>query len=126
MVAGHARIEQAGQKRIYARKLWRNSRTLAGKRVFRPQKGAFTGASTDSRGYLHRADGGTLFLDEVGELRLDMQVKLLRAIDGGTYFPVGDSISRRSDFRLISATNRNLRDMVKSGGMREVSFFGLI
>ena len=52
-----------------------------------------------------------------------MQVKLLRAIDGGTYYPVGDSRSRRSDFRLISATNRNLREMVKSGRMREDFFF---
>ena len=50
-------------------------------------KGAFTGAAAASSGYLDRADGGTLFLDEIGELRLDMQVKLLRAIDGGTYYP---------------------------------------
>lgn len=90
---------------------------------FGHKRGAFTGAATDSRGYLDRADGGTLFLDEVGELRLDMQVKLLRAIDGGTYFPVGDSRPGRSDFRLISATNRNLRDMVKNGRMREDFFF---
>lgn len=86
-------------------------------------KGAYTGATAASRGYLDRADGGTLFLDEVGELRLDLQVKLLRAIDGGTYYPVGDSRSRRSDFRLISATNRNLREMVKNGRMREDFFF---
>jgi PAS domain S-box-containing protein len=90
---------------------------------FGHKRGAFTGAAMDSRGYLDRTDGGTLFLDEVGELRLDMQVKLLRAIDGGTYFPVGDSRPRRSDFRLISATNRNLRDMVKTGRMREDFFF---
>jgi transcriptional regulator with PAS, ATPase and Fis domain len=64
-----------------------------------------------------------LFLDEVGELRLDMQVKLLRALDGGTYFPVGDNRTRKSDFRLISATNRNLREMVNSGRMREDFFF---
>ncbi len=90
---------------------------------FGHKRGAFTGASMDSRGFLDRADGGTLFLDEVGELRLDLQVKLLRAIDGGSYFPVGDNRPGRSDFRLISATNRNLRDMVKSGAMREDFFF---
>jgi PAS domain S-box-containing protein len=90
---------------------------------FGHRRGAFTGAATDSRGYLDRADGGTLFLDEVGELRLDMQVKLLRAIDVGTYYPVGDSRPRKSDFRLISATNRNLREMVRSGRMREDFFF---
>jgi PAS domain S-box-containing protein len=90
---------------------------------FGHKKGAFTGAAMDSRGYLDRADGGTLFLDEIGELRLDMQVKLLRAIDGGTYYPVGDSRARKSDFRLISATSRNLGEMVKSGKMREDFFF---
>jgi PAS domain S-box-containing protein len=90
---------------------------------FGHRKGAYTGADADSHGYLDRADGGTLFLDEVGELSLDMQVKLLRAIDGGTYSPLGDSRPRKSDFRLIAATNRNLRDMVKNGKMREDFFF---
>jgi PAS domain S-box-containing protein len=90
---------------------------------FGHKKGAFTGAARDSHGYLDRADGGTLFLDEIGELRLDMQVKLLRAIDGGTYYPVGDSMARKSDFRLISATNRNLWEMVKDGKMRKDFFF---
>ncbi len=96
---------------------------LLEREFFGHRKGAFTGAAADSSGLLDRAHGGTLFLDEIGELRLDMQVKLLRAIDGGTYFPVGDSKSRKSDFRLISATHRNLRDMVKSGQMREDFFF---
>ncbi|MFZ0931631.1 MAG: sigma 54-interacting transcriptional regulator [Syntrophobacteraceae bacterium] len=90
---------------------------------FGHRKGAYTGADADARGYLDQADGGTLFLDEVGELSLDMQVKLLRAIDGGNYSPLGDSRSRKSDFRLIAATNRNLKDMVKSGRMREDFFF---
>ena len=90
---------------------------------FGHKKGAFTGANTDSPGYLGRAHGGTLFLDEVGELRPDMQVKLLRAIDGGVYFPVGDSRPRVSDFRLITATNRNLKEMVKTGKIREDFFF---
>jgi len=78
----------------------------------------------DSRGYLDRANGGTLFLDEVGELRRDMQVKLLRAIENGTYYPVGDSRPRTSDFRLISATNRNLQELVQSGRMRRIFSFG--
>ncbi len=90
---------------------------------FGHRKGAYTGADADARGYLDQADGGTLFLDEVGELSLDMQVKLLRAIDGGNYSPLGDSRSRKSDFRLIAATNRNLKVMVKSGRMREDFFF---
>ncbi len=90
---------------------------------FGHRKGAYTGANADAHGFLDRADGGTLFLDEVGELSLDMQVKLLRAIDGGNYSALGDSRSRKSDFRLIAATNRNLRDMVKSAKMREDFFF---
>lgn len=90
---------------------------------FGHKRGAFTGAVMDSRGYLDRANGGTLFLDEVGELRPDMQVRLLRAIDNGTYYPVGDSKPRSSDFRLISATNRNLRELVQAGRMREDFFF---
>lgn len=90
---------------------------------FGHKKGAYTGAVADTTGFLERADGGTLFLDEVGELSLDMQVKLLRALEGGHYFPVGDSRPAKSDFRLISATNRNLKEMVKQGRMREDFFF---
>lgn len=97
--------------------------TLLEREFFGHRRGAFTGANADTRGYLDRADGGTLFLDEVAELGLDMQVKLLRAIEDGSYFPLGDSRPRKSDFRLISATNRNLRQIVKSGKMREDFFF---
>jgi two-component system, NtrC family, response regulator HydG len=90
---------------------------------FGHKKGAFTGAYADKAGYLDIADGGTLFLDEVGELTLNMQVKLLRAIDGGDYTPVGSSKLKRSNFRVIAATNRDLMDMVKEGGMREDFFY---
>ncbi len=90
---------------------------------FGHRKGAFTGAHADTHGYLDIANGGSLFLDEVGELNPEMQVKLLRAIEGGGYFPVGDSRPRHSDFRVIAATNRNLRDMTKSGRIREDFFF---
>jgi transcriptional regulator with PAS, ATPase and Fis domain len=90
---------------------------------FGHRKGAFTGAGADTHGYLDVADGGSLFLDEVAELSPDMQVKLLRAIEGGGYFPVGDRRPRHSDFRVIAATNRNLRAMVKTGRVREDFFF---
>jgi transcriptional regulator with PAS, ATPase and Fis domain len=90
---------------------------------FGHRKGAFTGASADTHGYLDIANGGSLFLDEVAELSSDMQVKLLRAIEGGGYFPVGDNRARHSDFRVIAATNRNLRELVKSGRVREDFFF---
>lgn len=87
------------------------------------KKGAFTGASMDRHGYLDEADGGTLFLDEIGEIGLNMQVKLLRAISGDGYTPVGSNVIRNADVRIIAATNRNLRDLVKRGAMREDFFY---
>ena len=90
---------------------------------FGHKKGAFTSAHADKVGYLDIADGGSLFLDEVGELSLGMQVKLLRAIDGGDYTPVGGNRSKRSAFRVISATNRELIDLVRKGAMREDFFY---
>ncbi len=90
---------------------------------FGHEKGAFTGAHADKQGYLDLADGGTLFLDEVGELSLGLQAKLLRAIEGGGYSPVGGSVSRASDFRIIAATNRDLPEQLREGGMREDFFY---
>jgi transcriptional regulator with PAS, ATPase and Fis domain len=90
---------------------------------FGHKKGAFTGAYMDKLGYLDIANEGTLFLDEVGELSLSMQVKLLRAFDGGDYLPVGSNRPKKSDLRIIAATNRNLLDLVKNGWMREDFFY---
>lgn len=92
---------------------------------FGHRKGAFTGAEIDKNGFLDIADGGTLLLDEVGELSLNLQVKLLRAIEGGGYRPIGCTEIKNSDFRIISATNRNLRDLVKKGLMRDDFFYRL-
>jgi PAS domain S-box-containing protein len=97
--------------------------TLMESEFFGYKKGAFTGASMDKRGYLDESDGGTLFLDEVGEIGLNMQVKLLRAISGDGYTPVGSNLTKNSDVRIIAATNRNLRDLVKRGVMREDFFY---
>ncbi|MBU0479393.1 sigma 54-interacting transcriptional regulator [bacterium] len=90
---------------------------------FGHKKGAFTGAHTDKQGLLDMADNGTLFLDEVGELTPVLQVKLLRAIEGGGYAPVGSAVTKTSDFRIISATNRNLLEESRKGSMREDFFF---
>jgi len=87
------------------------------------KKGAFTGAYQDKKGYLDQADGGVLFLDEVGEIGLNMQVKLLRAIDEGGFTPLGGSGVRKPDIRLIAASNRSLPDMVKSGAMRKDFYY---
>ncbi len=90
---------------------------------FGHKKGSFTGAYSDKLGYLDIADEGTLFLDEAGELTLNMQIKLLRAIDGKDYMPVGSNRSKKSNFRIIAATNRNLMDLVKNGDMREDFYY---
>ena len=90
---------------------------------FGHKKGAFTGADADKQGLLDEADGGCLFLDEIGEIKPDLQVKLLRAIEGGGYMPVGGSRLRKPDFRIIAATSRNLTELVKAGRMRSDFFY---
>jgi transcriptional regulator with PAS, ATPase and Fis domain len=86
-------------------------------------KGAFTGADKDKPGLFERADGGTLFLDELGEIDEAMQVKLLRVLEGHGYTPLGGLQSGKSDVRIISATNRNLRALLDNGRMREDFFY---
>lgn len=93
--------------------------------LFGHEKGAFTGAATKHIGKFQEADGGTLFLDEVGELPLDIQVKLLRALQEGEVDPVGARRSVKINIRLISATNRNMIDMVKENKFREDLFYRL-
>ncbi len=88
-------------------------------------KGAFTGAVRDRTGRFQFADQGTLFLDEVGEIPLDLQSKLLKVVQTGTFERVGEDVSRRVDVRIIAATNRNLADLVKAGSFREDLFFRL-
>ncbi len=89
---------------------------------FGHKKGAFTGAMADHPGFFDQAKGGTLFLDEVGELNLNLQVKLLRAIEGAGYTPIGGTILKKADVRIISATNRDLQQSIKKKEMR-VDFF---
>ncbi|MDP5150545.1 sigma-54-dependent transcriptional regulator [Rheinheimera baltica] len=86
-------------------------------------KGAFTGADKDRPGLLKLADNGTLFLDEIGEMPLPMQVKLLRVLQEGTYFPVGGREQQKIDVRLISATNANLPQLVQKGLFREDLYY---
>ncbi|BBO71677.1 hypothetical protein DSCA_56070 [Desulfosarcina alkanivorans] len=87
------------------------------------KKGAFTGANIDKLGHLDIADGGTLFLDEIGEINPNMQVKLLRAIEGGGYMPIGDRRIKQPDVRIIAATNRDLKELVRQGAMRQDFFY---
>ena len=93
--------------------------------LFGHEKGAFTGATEKHLGKFVEASGGTLFLDEIGELPLDAQVKLLRALQEGEVDPLGAKRSVRVDVRLVSATNQNLIELVKQGRFREDLFYRL-
>ena len=93
--------------------------------LFGHEKGSFTGATAKHLGKFQEADGGTLFLDEVAELPLDMQVKLLRAIQEGEIDPVGSRKPVKVSIRLVSATNRNMIEMVKAGQFREDLYYRL-
>jgi len=86
-------------------------------------KGAFTGADKDRQGLLAMANGGTLFLDEIGEMPLPMQVKMLRVLQEGTYYPVGGREQKRIDVRLVSATNAVLPELVAQGKFREDLYY---
>ncbi len=90
---------------------------------FGHKKGSFTGAIRDKKGFFQAAEGGTLFLDEVADLPLPLQVKLLRAIQEKKIRPIGDQQEIPVDIRLLSATHRNLSDMVKEGSFRQDLYY---
>jgi DNA-binding NtrC family response regulator len=94
------------------------SPTLIEPTLFGYSKGAFTGATNAQSGFFEDASNGTLFLDEIGELPLELQTKLLRVLENGEYQRVGETATRKSNARIIAATNRNLRDAVRVGTFR--------
>jgi len=99
--------------------------TMMEAEFFGYEKGAFSGAQRQHRGFLERADGGTLFLDEVGELPASMQAKLLRALQERCFFRLGAEKTTSSDFRMIAATNRDLYAEMSAGAFREDLFYRL-
>ncbi|HVK98720.1 MAG TPA: sigma-54 dependent transcriptional regulator [Dongiaceae bacterium] len=93
--------------------------------LFGYRKGAFTGARSDRTGLAASASGGTLFLDEVGDIPINLQVKLLRLLETGAFRPVGATEMERTDFRLICASHKNLQAMVEAGSFREDLYYRL-
>lgn len=93
--------------------------------LFGHDKGAFTGATNDRKGYFETVNGGTIFLDEVGEMPLDTQSFLLRILESGEYFRVGSSKVRKTDIRVVAATNVDLKEKIQKGKFREDLFYRL-
>lgn len=101
------------------------SREILESELFGHKMGAFTGATKDKKGLFEEADGGTIFLDEIGEMSLDLQAKLLRVLETGTFIKVGDTKLLRVDVRIISATNRDLATQSLEGRFRSDLFYRL-
>jgi DNA-binding NtrC family response regulator len=97
--------------------------TLLESELFGHERGAFTGAGNEKPGLVEVADGGTLFLDEVGEMAAEIQSKFLRVLDSGTFYRVGATRKRRADFRMVCATNRDLKEEVAEGRFRKDLFY---
>ena len=93
--------------------------------LFGHKKGAYTDASDTRKGYFETADKGTIFLDEIGDMPLETQVKVLRVLESGEFMRVGDSKTKKTDVRVIAATNKNLGKLVKEGKFRQDLYYRL-
>src|SRR5947207_1195164 len=100
-------------------------RELIESELFGHEKGAFTGATTRSSGRFEQAEGGTLFLDEIGDMPMEAQTRLLRVLQQGEYTTVGGRTAIKTDVRIVAATNKDLRILIKQGLFREDLFFRL-
>jgi len=99
--------------------------TLFSDTLFGHRKGGFTGADRDRPGLIERASGGTLFLDEIGDLAAQSQIKLLRLLQEGRYYPIGSDMQKASDARIVLATNRDIHTMQEKGEFRKDLYFRL-
>ncbi len=98
-------------------------RELIESELFGSKKGSFTGSNSDRQGLFRQAEGGTLFLDEISEMPIDTQSKLLRVLQDQEVRPVGDTVSYKTNCRIIAATNRKCEDAIKDGKLREDLFY---
>jgi two-component system NtrC family response regulator len=101
------------------------SKEILESELFGHKQGAFTGAIKDKKGFIEEANGGTLFLDEIGEMPLELQAKLLRVLETNEYIQIGDTTPRKSNFRLIAATNRDLKTESEEHRFRSDLYFRL-
>ena len=101
------------------------SKELLESELFGHKQGAFTGALKDKKGFIEEANGGTLFLDEIGEMPIELQAKLLRVLETSEYIQIGDTTPRKSNFRLIAATNRDLKTESEEHRFRSDLYFRL-
>lgn len=93
--------------------------------LFGYRKGAFTGAASDKKGLITMADQGTLFLDEIGDMSLGLQAKILKVLETGEVFPIGETKPKYADIRLVAATNKNLEEQILKGLFREDLYYRL-
>ena len=119
------KISGRSDKKLIAVNAGAFAKELFASEFFGYEKGAFTGAIKNKKGFIEEAHGGTLFLDEIGELELPMQVKLLRVLQEGEFYKVGSTKNVKIDVRIIAATNKNLYDEIKKGTFRSDLFFRL-
>ncbi|MCZ8229213.1 sigma-54 dependent transcriptional regulator [Flavobacterium sp.] len=101
------------------------SKEILESELFGHKQGAFTGALKDKKGFIEEANDGTLFLDEIGEMPLELQAKLLRVLETNEYIPLGETTPRKSNFRLITATNRDLKQESEAHHFRSDLYFRL-
>ena len=101
------------------------SKEILESELFGHKQGAFTGAIKDKKGFIEEANGGTLFLDEIGEMPLELQAKLLRVLETNEYIQIGDTTPKKSNFRLVAATNRNLKTESEAHHFRSDLYFRL-
>ncbi len=99
--------------------------TMFSDTLFGHKKGAYSGADTDRKGLLDEAAGGTIFLDEIGDLRPESQIKLLRLLQEGSYYPLGSDLAKHSTARIIAATNKNLNQVQQNGFFRRDLYYRL-
>jgi len=101
------------------------SKELLESELFGHKQGSFTGATKDKKGLFEEANGGTIFLDEIGEMNIDLQAKILRVLEDGTFIKVGDTKATKVKVRVLAATNRDLKEEIQRGRFREDLYYRL-